>query len=259
MAVPSRDNRRLKRPNLQLNRRAAPGRTELTAALGELLKAHDYAVDAACEIWNFAVEIEILRQLGITDTDLRWLISKNYLEHRRDDTGANDSVRRFRTAHPLKFQAQSCFVLTAAGVSFANQFFDGSCAVPGVSPIQFQGHLLREWWKPCWDDSRRQLRVCQYIVKHFRWPAPNQEKVLAAFQDEDWSNRIDDPLPPVEGTSPKERLHDTIKCLNRRQRIALLHFGGDGTSEGVVWQFTAKARELLRLERSSHPATQECD
>ena len=34
----------------------------------------------------------------------------------------------------------------------------------------------------------------------------------------------------------KRRLNDTIKCLNRGQVYRLLHFRGDGTGEGVLWE-----------------------
>jgi hypothetical protein len=59
--------------------------------------------------------------------------------------------------------------------------------------------------------------------------------LLAAFEEQHWARRIDDPLPPGR-VDRKERLHDTIKRLNRHQRHRLLHFGGDGTSEGVYWR-----------------------
>jgi hypothetical protein len=35
------------------------------------------------------------------------------------------------------------------------------------------------------------------VVKEFKLPAPNQETILTAFQEEGWPPRIDDPLPPV--------------------------------------------------------------
>jgi hypothetical protein len=82
--------------------------------------------------------------------------------------------------------------------------------------------------------------------------------VLLVFQESGWENPIDDPLPPTAGIDPKDRLHDTIKCLNRRQQIPLLHFGGDGTSEGVVWKYSQKASELLQLKRPIGLTSQEC-
>ena len=51
----------------------------------------------------------------------------------------------------------------------------------------------------------------------------------------------------MDGQDPKQRLHDTIKCLNRRQLNCLIQFGGDGTSEGVIWRFTPMAHEILGI------------
>lgn len=66
--------------------------------------------------------------------------------------------------------------------------------------------------------------------------APDQERILAVFQEESWPDRIDDPLPPVPGITPKRRLHSTIQCLNRNQKTHLLQFHGDGCGCGVRWE-----------------------
>jgi hypothetical protein len=73
-------------------------------------------------------------------------------------------------------------------------------------------------------------------VKWFRVPAGNQEAILAAFQEQRWPVRIDDPLPCRHGTDPKERLHAAIRRLNGRQLRRLLRFRGDGTGMGVRWE-----------------------
>ena len=57
------------------------------------------------------------------------------------------------------------------------------------------------------------------LVKRFKVPAPNQEMILAAFEEESWPVRIDDPLPVHPCLAAKRRLHETITSLNRHQRI----------------------------------------
>lgn len=64
-----------------------------------------------------------------------------------------------------------------------------------------------------------------------------------AFEEEGWPPRIDDPLPPLAQLDPRRRLHDTIKALNRKQKRALLRFMGDGSGEGIRWEFIAAERE----------------
>ena len=89
---------------------------------------------------------------------------------------------------------------------------------------------------PTWDAERRELHISGMTVKRFKWTAANQEPILAAFEEEGWPRRIDDPLPPHPDQDSKRRLSDTIKCLNRKQINQLVHFRGDGTGEGVTWE-----------------------
>ncbi len=77
------------------------------------------------------------------------------------------------------------------------------------------------------------------VVKQYKVPAPNQERVLAAFEEEGWPVHIDDPLPPSNDQDPKRRLHDTINSLNRNQKRSLLRFIGDGSGQGLRWELAA--------------------
>jgi hypothetical protein len=74
------------------------------------------------------------------------------------------------------------------------------------------------------------------VVKEFKLPASNQATILMTFEEDGWPRRIDDPLPPALNCDPKHRLHDTIKNLNRNQKISLLRFMGDGTGRGILWE-----------------------
>ena len=60
--------------------------------------------------------------------------------------------------------------------------------------------------------------------------------MLAAFEEEGWPPRIDDPLPPVKGVDPKQRLRDTIRTLNAKQENPLIRFRAAGTGEHVIWE-----------------------
>lgn len=96
---------------------------------------------------------------------------------------------------------------------------------------------------PVWDRTKRELRVGNRVVKQFKWPAENQERVLDAFQDNGWPVRIDDPLLPHPEICPKRRLHDTLKCLNRKQANELIKFRGDGTGLGVLLELNLDAKD----------------
>lgn len=77
-------------------------------------------------------------------------------------------------------------------------------------------------------------------MKQYRVPSPTQEIILTVFEEEGWPARIDDPLPPDPEVPPKRRLHETIWRLNRNQRARLIHFSGDGTGQGVLWELVAQ-------------------
>jgi hypothetical protein len=74
-------------------------------------------------------------------------------------------------------------------------------------------------------------------VKRFKVPARNQELILTAFEEEEWPSQLDDPLPPTARVDSKQRLHDAIVRLNRKQKQELLVFRGDGTGRGIIWEF----------------------
>jgi hypothetical protein len=162
------------------------------------------------------------------------------VEHVVEVSSPLDDGRTFQRVRSLTFSPASCFVLTARGVEVAQRCGDrrspaGEAAgdhAGGGDNASAVPHV-----KPCWDTDRRELRVGNEVVKHFRVPAKNQEIVLAAFHEDGWPPRIDDPLPPNSECPPKQRLHDTINSLNRKQLRPLIRFLGDGSGEGVRWEF----------------------
>ena len=223
---------------------SSPAPAKIERVLAVLLGASHYAGDVHCEMWDFAVEIARLKRLGASLCDLRWLVMKGLVEHGREVTTHGDDHRVFRPSGRLFFSKRTCFVLSEAGISFAQRVrgresnemlvdFPGGVGPGGNGASHHHGCRL----VPTWDAERHELRVNGTLVKQFKWPATNQEVVLAAFEEDGWPAKIDDPLPPQPGQDPKRRLHDTIKCLNRKQQKRLIRFHGDGTGEGVRWGF----------------------
>src|SRR5262249_16460589 len=150
--------------------------------------------------------------VGLTNNDLRWLFYKGYVVQAWETTRLDDEQRTFDTRAKILLGDQSCFVLTPAGVRVARALPGGVRQVPSLAPPRClagpQG--LAQGLSPSWDKDRRALLFGPYLVKHFKVPAPNQEMVLATFQEEHWPPRVDDPLPGHVAIAPKRRLHDTI-------------------------------------------------
>jgi hypothetical protein len=208
----------------------------LQPALQLLLEAHDYAVDLGSGAWEFAVEIEPLREAGLTNSDIRWLLLKGCLAHALEVTEPGSERRAFQPQGGALTE-RSCFVLTPGGVAVARSATRGGILAGGeIAPLPAAGG------GPFWDSQRRALWLGRCLVKQFKVPAPNQEIILAAFAEEDWPVRIDDPLPLRAAIDPKRRLHDTIKSLNRHQKAPLIHFQGDGSGKAVCWTPAAGAR-----------------
>jgi hypothetical protein len=216
-------------------------RSHLHEALGLLLQAYDYAVDVGQEPWDLAVELYVLRAAHVTNSDLRWLAAKGYIEHAIETTGGNDVTRHFRRVPQLNFGNSTCVVLTRSGAAVAREASscDSVIAIPNTLVSIYDAlkpdDLPR---RPKWDHQRRQLRVGTKIVKEFKLPSPNQETILTAFEEECWPPQILDPLSPAPPLDPRRRLHDTIKALNRNQKHGLIRFRGDGSGEGIRWEFT---------------------
>lgn len=221
----------------------------IRAAFVQLLEAHQLARASGHDDLDFAAEITNLTELGITPSVLRWLVCRGYAKCLREVTQPTDKQRHFEPVDNLALGPQSCFVLSRKGMLLAHSISE----LQGIEPDDdgdpddsdssdhaqpANGSVL------LWDAKRRELRMNQKLVKRFRVPAPNQEAVLAAFQEEGWPNCIDDPLPPKGDQDPKRRLHDTIKALNRKhcQRPSMIRFLGNGTGENIVWELRVVAR-----------------
>ena len=210
----------------------------LAAGLEQLLRAYQYALNAELGLWDFAVEIETLVQVGFTVSDLRWLACMGFVEHAREITSSSMSGRQFKASGKLTFHRRSCFVLTPAGAEIAREVCKNSSGLilHGSNLRRSTGRLKAPQLRPRWDSDRHRLYLGSTIVKEFRLPAANQETILMSFEEEGWPPRIDDPLPPGPDTDSKNRLHDTIKSLNRNQKHFLLRFMGDGTGQGIRWE-----------------------
>src|SRR5438132_1184566 len=79
-------------------------------AFSILLEAYDYARELQHSVWDFAVEIPILRVAGLTNSDLRWLVCRGFVEHAAEITRATQDSRAFHGTGSLTFTKRTCFV-----------------------------------------------------------------------------------------------------------------------------------------------------
>jgi hypothetical protein len=184
-------------------------------------------------------------------------VCRGFIEH-ANEVATTSGERTFDRNVNLRFCKRTAFVITDAGVAFSDELLDGIVTDNadsgfGVRSILGAPELPRPRLvedrrqnfpadvRPKWDRDRRELRLGGELVKVFKLPSPMQEAILAAFEEEGWPPRIDDPLPVHPELLPKRRLHDTVKSLNRNQKCSLIRFMGDGTGEGIRWELNAAA------------------
>lgn len=263
----------------------------LVAGLTQLLRALDYATGAGRDVWDFAVEISDLRNAGMTTGDMRWLVSMGFAHHGQETSVYGAPHRCFHRGEGLTFLPTSALVLTPQGAAEVRKLLaatdpsDVSAAsassavpihllvtephapqtaenplsdLPGRGEPAVAGSPRLPWdVKPAWDARRRELRVGHTLVKKFRVPADNQERILSAFEEEAWPAYIDDPLPMKSETAPKQRLRNTIDRLNGNQLAPLLRFHGNGNGQGIGWQLLSlpAAHESNGAARSANSTT----
>ncbi len=214
----------------------------LQVALRALLDAHESAQELRQPAWDFALDIHDLHATGLASSAIRALLCQGYLEQGVERTRSAAKHRTFRPTANLSLTDRSCFVLTPAGLALARAACrlppaNDQPAGPGAPVAGWNGEPAR----PRWDDARRELRWQGELVKQFRQPAPDQEAILAAFEEEDWPPHIDDPLSPQPGRDAKDRLHQTIHNLNRHQQHCRIRFEGDGKGRGVCWSLRTQS------------------
>jgi hypothetical protein len=196
---------------------------QLKAALLLLLRGWDYARRSRRDVWQLAVEIAELRSGGVTTVDLRWLLTKGYVVPAVEETRLDSQQRLFGRIGELSFYEKSCFVLTKAGARFVRRLERTASAQAGTIPF--------------YDIGRHKLWLGDVLVKEFKQLAPEQEKILKAFQRRGWPARIVNPLTRRPGdAAAKIHLGEVLKRLNRCQEQALIRFHGDGTGRGITWE-----------------------
>jgi hypothetical protein len=236
---PDRPNRPVQKPfaNAVVQRR-------LYEVLARLEQARRYAGDVGADAWQFAVALDDLKAIGLTANDLRWLMIKLCVELATEIEPAGQQ-RQFRIPPACSMVAGACLVITPIGQNLLAAL--GQCS-PDRSgsdvDVEFvdrvpdrPGNLAPglQAVRPRWDYLRCELHFGDHLIKRFRLPAPNQKRILAAFEEEHWPPRIDDPLSPHPEIDSKRRLHHTLIALNRNQKQRLIQFQGDGTGEGICW------------------------
>ena len=133
-----------------------------------------------------------------------------------------------------------------------------------ASPNEPPAPLVETDLRPRYDAERRALLLDGVVLLAFKQRAKNQEALLIAFQEERWSEYIDDPLPGSRVDAVK-RLQDAVYALNttletealRRAELSASDHAGytvqfhiDESGERIRWQW-----ERITLDDAARYAT----
>ena len=151
----------------------------LRGGLALLWCASEYARALKDDGQEFAVKGEALSLAGLTAVDLRWLIHCGYVDFSLHSAASADRPWNDKNAF---------FMLTAAGTALALEVLSGSSvgdahsrgpsASGGPHFQHYNGAVSRSIRlpNPCWDRDRKELRIGQRVVKHFRWAVPTRKR-----------------------------------------------------------------------------------
>jgi hypothetical protein len=208
-------------------------RPAMRAALTLLIEARRYAESVRHNLWDFAVETDRLVAVGLTRSDLRWLLCKGYVTHAAEVKGDQQTHRIFRAVGDLALSDDDCFVLTESGSAFGATLFAQHLAPRKEKPIS---SISAERRVPTWNHKHGELRLGDIVIKQFSRPAANQELILDSFEELGWPEYIDDPLPPQLEQDSKRRLYAAIDRLNGSQVQRLIRFHAARSGRGIRWE-----------------------
>lgn len=186
-------------------------------AVALLYEACENAQRAGRDEREFAVELQHLLAAGVMSGAIRWLLARGYAEQLIETTPQSAENRSFRAVRNLALGTRSCFILTPAGTALR---------MGATRPND----------RPVWDQNRRELRFGREVVKRFAQRASVQETILAAFEEEEWPEHIDDPLPPLPDQDAPSRLRSAVNNLNRPRRPSPIRFGVCHLGTAVFWR-----------------------
>ena len=220
--------------------------TAVIDALSNLLRAHEYADEVGVDPWQFALEWRLMKARGLEETDVRYLVARGLVEFRREISLPAAFERRFIAHEVPRLSHDTAFVLTPAGLAHCRTLCeltesfsshadpDRTAIVPDPSAPARPNAVPARLERPQWNPDRRELSFREQLVKFYRVPSPNQELILSVFQEDNWPEFIDDPLPPHGDVDPHRRLQATVKSLNRHQTDRLIRFRCNRSR--VFWQ-----------------------
>ena len=88
---------------------------------------------------------------------------------------------------------------------------------------------------PVWD-GERELRYKGVLVKLYEREAPEQQRVLAAFEEQGWPALIENPRQHLDGDNLKAQLKSLVNNMNCGMQRPLIEFLSRDAGHMVAWR-----------------------
>jgi hypothetical protein len=183
--------------------------TTYTPGLTLALDAFELAEEEQRPVWDFAIPIQDLHQMGLTDHHLRRLLWHEILLLAEEISRPGSQSRKFMLmpSNTTCFSKKSCFALN---INNAEQVRDFVWTEVDHEQ-ELSGTMAPRGPVPFWDG--KVLRFLDLVIKEFRQPAWAQKCLLDAFQKPNWAPLVRNPFvgEPYKALS---RLENAVKKLN---------------------------------------------
>jgi hypothetical protein len=183
-----------------------------------LLDAHHMALARRRPVADFAVPVQDLHRIGLTDHQLRHLALEGLVKLEVNQARRSRTPRQFRrlTEVPSASSAAIFCVPTPRGVLWARQ-----CLSQASIPYVATNMPTQEADAPAlsWIPDQYELRQQGNAVLVYDKLAPNPFRLFGEFEKQHWRSTIDNPFAPDD-----ERLRNTVKKINARLKGRPLYF-----------------------------------
>ncbi len=225
----------------------------VSSGLCLLLYAYTSAIDAGRPIVDLALTIGELRAVGTKDCDLRWLVAKSYIGHFVEVHIPARLNPKLRPSKSVRIGNTSCFALTQCGLPLAIQMADRYLveSMPRAAEPELSRTGIVDL-RPTWDQSRRHLSVGTVVVRRFHGRVSQQEHLVIAFHEEEFADKIDDPLPPTPGVDSKDRLYRAVYRLSQSIDPPLIKLECTSLRTALYWEFVGKTSQTAVSESNSN-------
>lgn len=183
-----------------------------------LLDAHHMALAKRRPVADFALSINDLRQIGLTDPQLHQLALKGLVKLGVKETSRSRTSQQFRwlTNIPSTFNTTICCVPTPRGILWARQCLSQTSIPYGATNLPAQGAPVAI---PSWIPDQYELRHLGNAVLVYDKLAPNPFRLFDEFERHCWQPMVDNPFDPDD-----EKLRNTVKKVNVRLKGRPLYF-----------------------------------